>query len=592
LGIGINQAALKIFQSYPVGNNNAISDNLNTIGYTFNAPQHVDQNTYIARLDYQVDQAGKHSLFWRGNLQNDSQNGTPQFPGMPPNSVSLANNKGFAVGWTGVLSPTKVNTFRYGLTRQGGETTGVLASVYTTFRGYTDRYGTTTDTARIVPVHTISDDLSWNHGAHDLRFGGVVRLVSNRSISYANAYSWATTNSSGISGSGADITPVSLSISSGDKTSYQYAMAAILGIVSQATGRYNYLVDGTVLPAGSPVKRNFVNRDGEMYAQDSWKLKPTLTVTYGLRLSLMAPVHEANGQQISTDVAIGDWFNQRGALADKGLATSTIAPITYVVANGPQGRPLYPFHTAAAPRVALAYSPKGENGISRFLFGNGRTSIRAWARACITTRSVNPGHALRLHRVRPFHKHHQSAERAGLDPVAAFHGLLDGAIIAYTRCAQGRLPRHVSQPVRHHQFHRRQLKGSLHHEPGFQRQPPVQPQDPGAGVVRGTAVAAFVDPARPGHAGQSTRPQERPNLLPGNDTTRHLHRSDGRRDGGVQRHCRRFEGAGHPVLRKHVGDGGRQRLHRHAGDCQRVPGAEHRGRLHQRAERHGQRVQL
>ncbi len=75
---------------------------LNTIGYTFNAPVHADQNTYIAKLDYNVDSSGKNRLFWRGILQNDSRNGTPQFPGQQPNSVTLANNKGQAIGWTSV----------------------------------------------------------------------------------------------------------------------------------------------------------------------------------------------------------------------------------------------------------------------------------------------------------------------------------------------------------------------------------------------------------------------------------------------------------------------------------------------------------
>lgn len=380
LGLGIDQAALDVLKTFPVGNNNALGDQLNTIGYTFNAPVHSDQNTYIARFDYKVDDAGKHSLFWRGNLQNDSQNGTPQFPGMVPNYVTLANNKGFAAGWTGVLTNTKVNTLRYGLTRAGGETTGILNSVYTTFRGYDNPYGTSTGTARIVPVHTLSDDFSWSHGAHDLRFGGTVRLISNQSVNYSHSYSWATTNSSGISGSGADITPASLNISSGDKTSYQYTMAALLGIVSQATGNYNYLTDGTTLPVGAPVRRNFVLHEGEMFAQDSWKLTPNFTVTYGLRFSIMPPVSEANGQQISTDTPIGDWFNQRGGLANQGLSTSSLAPITYVLANSAQGRPMYPSHYNPSPRLALAYSPKAQSGLARFLFGgSGKTSIRAGA---------------------------------------------------------------------------------------------------------------------------------------------------------------------------------------------------------------------
>src|ERR1039457_4749354 len=93
LGIGIDPAALAVMKQYPVGNNTAIGDGRNTMGYLFNAPVHSDQNTYIAKFDYKVDNAGRHSLFLRGNLQNDSQNGTPQFPGDTPNSVTLANNR-------------------------------------------------------------------------------------------------------------------------------------------------------------------------------------------------------------------------------------------------------------------------------------------------------------------------------------------------------------------------------------------------------------------------------------------------------------------------------------------------------------------
>ena len=101
---------------------------MNTIGYTFNAPVHADQNTYIAKLDYNVDSSGKNRLFWRGNLQNDSADGTPQFQGSQPNSVTLVNNKGMAAGWTSVLTPSMVSSLHYGFTRAGGETTGILTS--------------------------------------------------------------------------------------------------------------------------------------------------------------------------------------------------------------------------------------------------------------------------------------------------------------------------------------------------------------------------------------------------------------------------------------------------------------------------------
>ncbi|HXB67116.1 MAG TPA: carboxypeptidase regulatory-like domain-containing protein [Candidatus Acidoferrales bacterium] len=373
-GIGISAAGLALMNTMPAGNDNTGGDGLNTTGYRFNSPVASDQNTYIAKLDYKLDNAGKHSLFWRGNLQNDSANGTPQFPGQPPNSVTLSNNKGFAAGWTGVLTNSIVNTFRYGFTRVGNQTTGVLTSPYEWFRGIDTPFGTSTGTTRIIPVHTIGNDLSWNHGAHDFRFGGIVRLVSNQSASLSNSYSNSSSNPSWLTGSGNDLTG-SLSITSGDLQSFEYGMGALLGIQAQGTGKYNYQVDGTVIAPGAPVLRNFISHEGEVYAQDTWKVTRNLTVTAGLRFSHEPPVYEANGQQASTNIPIAQWLGDRVNLADQGLSQNGVTPITFI--PGSSGRPMYPTHNNWAPRLGIAYSPKAEGGLSKFLFGGpGKTSIR------------------------------------------------------------------------------------------------------------------------------------------------------------------------------------------------------------------------
>ena len=375
LAIGIDPAVLNILKQYPVGNDPAIGDGLNTTGYLFIAPQHNKQDTYTAKLDYKIDDAGKHSLFWRGTLQNDHQAGTPQFPGDPPNSATLANNKGMAAGWTGVFRPDLVSSLHYGFTRQGGETTGILAGSPVTFRGIDSIYGTSTGASRIVPTHTASEDLDWNHGSHDFKFGGSALLISNQSVNFSRAYNSATVNASVLNGSGNGLIPSSISVASGDKTTYEYNVAALLGILTSATGNYNYKTDGSVIPTGSPVSRNYVNHEGELYAQDTWKVKSNFTLTYGLRLSIMPPVHEANGQQITTNVSIGTWMDTRGALANQGLSDQGAGFITYLVA----GRPYYSEHNDWAPRLAMAYSPKGAGGLSKFLFGSNKTSIRAGA---------------------------------------------------------------------------------------------------------------------------------------------------------------------------------------------------------------------
>jgi outer membrane receptor for ferrienterochelin and colicin len=375
LGIGVNSTALAVLKQYPVGNNSSLGDGLNFTGYTFNAPIHSKQDTYTAKLDYKLDNSGKESLFWRGNLQNDHAAGTPQFPGRPPNTTTLSNNKGMATGVTSVLKSNLVNTFRYGFTRQGGETTGIVSSNYVTFRNIDPIIGTNTALARIVPVHSFSEDLAWSHGAHDFRFGAAARLISNQSVDYAKAFSSARTNASVIKGSGNDLVPASIGLAKGDTTSYEYGMVAVLGIVTTATANYNNTTDGTIIPAGSPVTRNFVNREAELYAQDSWRIKSNLTLTYGLRLSIMPPVHEANGQQLSSNIPIGQWMDSRGALAAQGLSDQAAGFLSYA----PNGRPYYPQHNNWQPRLAIAYSPKGASGLSKFLFGQGKTSIRAGA---------------------------------------------------------------------------------------------------------------------------------------------------------------------------------------------------------------------
>ncbi|HVO99880.1 MAG TPA: carboxypeptidase-like regulatory domain-containing protein [Bryobacteraceae bacterium] len=375
-GIGINSAALAMLQLYPHGNDTSLGDGYNFIGYRFTAPQHANQNTYIARFDWNVDSAGKHMVFARGQLQNDSQDGLPQFPGQAPSSVSLTNAKGIAVGYTAALKPNLVNTARYGITRVAPETTGVLSGNYAQFRGLTTIYPVTTGTVHKIPVNQASDELSWTKGAHDIRVGGVFRFVSNNSISYSHSYSSTSSNPSWLLGTGKDLQPPDLS--GGFRTNYTYAAATLLGIQAQSTENINYLVDGSTLALGAPVLRDFRNKEFEWYAQDTWKVTRALTVTYGLRHSIMPPIYEGNGQQTSTNISIGDWFYTRGALASVGAPQSSAGQITYIAGNDPKARSLYPNHlTNFAPRLALAYSPQSSSGLSKALFGGpGKTSIR------------------------------------------------------------------------------------------------------------------------------------------------------------------------------------------------------------------------
>ena len=381
LGIGPNPNSLKVFNQYPRCNVADSGDLLNTCSFRFNFPRHTKQDTYIARLDYIVDEAGKHQVFARGNLQNDHSPGNPQFPGAP-GTVTLSNNKGLATGYTWVLRPNMVNSVKYGFTRQGGETTGLQSSPSTSFRGYDTIYATGTASQRFVPVHNVTEDFSWNKGDHDFRFGATLRFISNRTLRN-NTYHSATTNASGLAGGGQEFyASLPGGFLAGDATSYTYAMAALLGTISQINATYKYVAkpDGsaTVIPQGGYVALNFVGQEYELYAQDSWKIRPNLTITGGIRYSLMPPVHESNGQQVSPDQKLADWLGKRGVLAAQGLSQAGAGNISFILSSMPGGRDLYPYNKNWAPRLGLAYSPRAERGLGKLLFGeSGKTSIRA-----------------------------------------------------------------------------------------------------------------------------------------------------------------------------------------------------------------------
>ena len=110
------------------------------------------------------------------------------------------------------------------------------------------------------------------------------------------------------------------------------------------------------------------NKYAGLFAQDSWHLRPNLTLNYGLRWDRIAPWSEKHNQ-ISTFVAGEQSVVFPGAPAgilypgDPGVS-KTLAPIS---------------NLSFAPRVGLAWSPQAKSGgfLEKALGAPGTTSFRA-----------------------------------------------------------------------------------------------------------------------------------------------------------------------------------------------------------------------
>ncbi|MBZ5653636.1 MAG: carboxypeptidase-like regulatory domain-containing protein, partial [Acidobacteriia bacterium] len=84
---GVNSNIISMLRGYPHGNDpslgsiEGLDNGYNSIGYRFNPPIKVSNDDYVARLDFNLDSKGKHTVYWRGSLANDAQIQVPaQFP--------------------------------------------------------------------------------------------------------------------------------------------------------------------------------------------------------------------------------------------------------------------------------------------------------------------------------------------------------------------------------------------------------------------------------------------------------------------------------------------------------------------------------
>jgi hypothetical protein len=419
-GIGVSTSVIvpyfKTFAPFQ-GNDNSVGDGLNFVGYRFKGPVAIDTNWYIARADYKLTRSGNHSLFWRGALRNDFNDGVPYLPGGSPLISQVDYSKGYSVGYVAVLRSNLVNNFRYGYTRQSFGEIGNQSQDQVFLRGLNDNSSSnnaslaiTNTTNYQVPVHNFVDDISWIKGRHTLAFGGNINIMRNPQSNNINSFNFASDNPSwldtaalantGVVGhfdpycsttaatvTGSCFDPVANptephypQVDPGFGQSYDYPLGALVGMVPQVNAQYNYNHSGGTLPDGALVSRNFATDTYEMYGQDTWKVKPSLTLTLGLRYSLFSPPWETNGLQVTPTRSLSDYFSARGTGMLQGQPSSAQCCLTFELGGPANGKPgFYNWDKKDfGPHVAFAWSPHAQSGLFKSLFGEGgdKTVIR------------------------------------------------------------------------------------------------------------------------------------------------------------------------------------------------------------------------
>ena len=234
----------------------------------------------------------------------------------------------------------------------------------------------------------LRDDVNILHGNHLFAFGGTYqhnfnwhqRTDNGGGINYQPVYQLSTTSGAGNGVDMSGYVPVA-----GSSSSWGRDYAATLGIVSIAQQAYtrtgsNLTLNPPLTPAFDQSTIPYYN----VYFSDTWHMKPTFTLTYGMGWTLEMPPVETAGKQIELVdqanqlVDTVAYLHSREQAALQGQVYNPQVGFN-LVGNTENGRkyPYDPFYGSFSPRVAAAWSPHFERDTTMGkIFGAQDTVIR------------------------------------------------------------------------------------------------------------------------------------------------------------------------------------------------------------------------
>jgi len=363
---GPNPNALKYFSAMPTPNGETEGDTYNNGSYSFASPNPYTLNTSIARIDYTPND--KQKFFVRGNLQKDTNSGTEYFPGQGASNIHEDNTKGLIVGHTWSLTPSMVNDVRYGYIRQGYSDHGVGSGDYVDFRFISHDSAETRTSINWVPVNNVVDNLTWTKGKHSFEFGGNWRLIHQNRESNSGSFNSASTNPYWLGGNPPDPTTIGApGVPGGFYDSYLEDYANMIGTVPDVTDVFNYHItsktSADLLADGATIGRHFSANEFEYYIQDAWRPTPKVTITVGMRHSILQTPSETSGQQVTPTIDTHTWFLQRETAA---LQSQIYEPNLNFAPSGPYYNTPGFWPKAKgniAPRLAIAWAPNSKTSL-------------------------------------------------------------------------------------------------------------------------------------------------------------------------------------------------------------------------------------
>jgi len=357
--------------------------NFNSLLWNNSAP---DKRYYPGgRIDYNLSQRTKMYLSMLMTNRYQPTVTAADFPGKDfANQVAGNRSKNYTLsyGMDFIATPNFINQLKlgylYNATSFAYNAAPLYATQPTVWWDYPGASGTMSGLAYQTPVSTFypilsaSDSVTWQHGAHAVSFGVSWYREQdhywNPPVGYNNNHLGLATGDPALNAF------TTSSMPNADDTAISAAgqlYAVLVGRVSEIDGTfpYNSQTKQFEHKIGAYNLDEVVSSTG-LFAEDSWKVTPSLTLNYGLRWDFGVPQHDLTGAYHSASP--GDIYGPsgNGNLFQPGHLPGNMNP---VLSTNP--RPYQAWRMTPQPAVGFAWNPKFTDGFAKSLFGDG-TVIR------------------------------------------------------------------------------------------------------------------------------------------------------------------------------------------------------------------------
>ena len=346
------------------------------------------QSYPTARLDYHITP----TLAWHGtwNLRSsDFTSGTAPYPNSPYNFVGPGGGNihssatpyvaTSSVDWT--IKPNMINNASFGV--QGNGEYFFIDADPKRFAEQGNRIINTplieayipnvaTD-VRNNPVYQFTDNLNWIKGRHTLTMGGTYLHTSFYSHSWATAgvpqYNLGVVTNDPMNTILRNALP-NINTTGNDVNNALNLYALLTGRVTSVSVSTNAdEKTKTYAPFTESMQRYAFTTFG-LYAQDSFRIRPDLTLNFGLRWQFDGDIH--SGNELLSQPSGANFFGPSTGLFQPGVLSGNQNPMFELVVH-----PYKRDYVNPAPNFGFAWNPSGERaGFLGKLLGDGKTVIR------------------------------------------------------------------------------------------------------------------------------------------------------------------------------------------------------------------------